>query len=70
VLSLTVRPWPGATHCFLLQNNQTEIGAHPASNSVGSSVPSRGPSGRSLNLITHFHLVSRLVMSETSLYFP
>jgi hypothetical protein len=47
----------------LVRNVQTVRGAHTASYSMGTSILSRGRSGRDVRLTTHIHLAPRLRMS-------
>jgi len=71
-LSLTVRcPTVARSNTLLSSPKHAERLWAPLSLKLGgSSIPSRGSTGRGLKLITHFNLVSRLVISGASLYFP
>jgi len=71
-LSLTVRCPTGArgNTLFSSPKHADLLWGPPSQKLGGSSIPSRGSTGRGLKPITHFHLVSRLVTSGASLYFP
>jgi hypothetical protein len=48
----------------------TSLGAHPASYSMSTGFISRRQSGWGVNLTTHFHLVPKILMNETTPLLP
>ena len=71
-LSLTVRcPTVARGNAlFSSPKHADRLWGPPSLKLGGSRVPSRRSTDRVLKLYTHFHLVSRLIISGASLYFP